>query len=72
MKSFSLHSAIRNITGHFYINGDWRIDAPRAMHFAGTTFHYERRPDGVGFLFSPEIIRCKGPITEPLFLVVRK
>nr|XP_027227919.1 papilin-like [Penaeus vannamei] len=49
--------ALRNTSGHFYLNGDWRIDAPRSFKVPGSpgevarfrrghvvaTFHYERR-----------------------------
>lgn len=60
---------MRNQTGHFYLNGNWRIDFPRARHFAGTTFHYERKATGIE-IFAPEILRALGPTTEPLHIVV--
>lgn len=62
--------AVRNTTGHFYLNGNWRIDFPRARKFAGTTFHYERKNNGGVGIFAPEILRALGPTTEPLFIVV--
>ncbi|XP_066977997.1 papilin isoform X18 [Macrobrachium rosenbergii] len=61
--------AVRNMTGYFYLNGNWRIDFPRAMQFAGTTVHYERKANGGG-LFAPEILRAKGPTTENLIIVM--
>ncbi|CAG0888031.1 unnamed protein product [Darwinula stevensoni] len=63
----SNYFAIRNTTGHYYLNGNWRIDFPRSLKFAGTTFHYERRPTG---FFSPETIRAVGPTTEAIFIVI--
>ncbi|XP_068234682.1 papilin isoform X9 [Palaemon carinicauda] len=61
--------AVRNMTGYFYLNGNWRIDFPRAMQFAGTTVHYERKANGGG-IFAPEILRAKGPTTENLIIVM--
>lgn len=55
------------MTGHYYLNGNWRIDFPREMKFAGATFHYERRPHA---FVAPETIRCLGPITEALYVVL--
>jgi hypothetical protein len=60
-------TAIRNTTGHYYLNGNWRIDFPSALEFAGCTFHYERTPSG---FFSPELIRALGPTVEGVFIVV--
>ncbi|KAK8394131.1 hypothetical protein O3P69_006372 [Scylla paramamosain] len=62
--------AVRNTTGFFYLNGNWRIDFPRAREFAGTTFHYERKVNGGVGIFAPEVIRALGPTTEPLFIVL--
>lgn len=62
--------AVRNTTGHFYLNGNWRIDFPRARQFAGTTFYYERKVNGGVGIFAPEVIRALGPTTEPLFIVL--
>ncbi|XP_023211883.1 papilin-like isoform X2 [Centruroides sculpturatus] len=59
--------AIRNLTGHFYLNGNWRIEFPRSLKFAGTTFHYERKPHGQ---LAPETLRALGPITESVFIVL--
>ena len=68
--SFLFLSGVRNTTGFFYLNGNWRIDFPRAREFAGTTFHYERKVNGGVGIFAPEVIRALGPTTEPLFIVV--
>ncbi|ODM97201.1 Papilin [Orchesella cincta] len=59
--------AIRNTSGHYYLNGNWRIDFPREIHFASTTFHYERKPHT---FFAPETIRSLGPISEAIYVVV--
>ncbi|KAF0312775.1 Papilin [Amphibalanus amphitrite] len=59
--------AMRNISGHYYLNGDWRVSPPSSQQFAGTTFHYGRNK--IGF-FGPEQLRALGPTTEPLYLVL--
>ena len=55
------------MTGHYYLNGNWRIDFPRELKFAGATFHYERKPHA---FLAPETIHCQGPITEALYVVL--
>ena len=60
-------AAIRNVTGHYYLNGNWRIDFPREMKFAGCTFHYERKPHA---FIAPEMISALGPTTEALYVVL--
>ncbi|XP_069951755.1 papilin isoform X1 [Cherax quadricarinatus] len=69
MKFMYFFMAVRNMAGFFFLNGNWRIDFPRARKFAGTIFHYERKADGVG-IFAPEVLRALGPTTEPLFIVL--
>ncbi|ENN71822.1 hypothetical protein YQE_11556, partial [Dendroctonus ponderosae] len=59
--------AVRNTSGHYYLNGNWRIDFPRALDFAGSKFHYERYPQGFA---APDKIYTLGPIDEPLFIVL--
>ncbi|XP_069673465.1 papilin isoform X4 [Periplaneta americana] len=59
--------AIRNVTGHYYLNGNWRIDFPRSLKFAGTIFHYERKPHG---FYAPESVSALGPTTEPIYIVL--
>lgn len=59
--------AIRNTTGHYYLNGNWRIDFPRSLRFAGTIFHYGRDPQGFS---APDMITALGPTTEAIYLVV--
>ncbi|XP_054258197.1 papilin isoform X2 [Macrosteles quadrilineatus] len=59
--------AIRNLTGHYYLNGNWRIDFPRSIRACGTIFHYERKPHG---FFAPEMISALGPTTEPIYIVL--
>lgn len=59
--------AIRNSTPHYYLNGNWRIDFPRKLNFAGTIWHYDRRPQGFA---APDHITCVGPTSEPVYLVL--
>lgn len=58
---------IRNLTGHYYLNGNYRIDFPRPMNFAGSTWTYERKPNGFA---APDRLSCLGPTSEPVYLVV--
>lgn len=64
---YFMFPAIRNLTGHYYLNGNWRIDFPKKNRFVGTMFNYERRSLG---LASPESITALGPITESIYIVV--
>lgn len=59
--------AIRNLTGHYYLNGNYRIDFPRPMLFAGSLWSYERKPNGFA---APDKITCLGPTSEAIYLVV--
>lgn len=59
--------AIRNLTGHYYLNGNWRIDFPRPLTFGGAIWHYDRRPQGFA---APDHITCIGPTQEPVYLVL--
>uniref|UniRef100_A0A182PGJ0 Papilin n=1 Tax=Anopheles epiroticus TaxID=199890 RepID=A0A182PGJ0_9DIPT len=59
--------AIRNLTGFYHLNGNYRIDFPRTMHFAGSDWHYERRPQGFA---APDRLTCLGPTTESVYLVL--
>ncbi|KAL7022058.1 hypothetical protein ACKWTF_012113 [Chironomus riparius] len=59
--------AIRNLTGHYYLNGNYRIDFPRPMPFAGSLWTYERKPNGFA---APDRITCLGPTTEAVYLVL--
>lgn len=58
---------MRNTTGHYYLNGNWRIDFPRTLEFSGCRFHYERELEGLSKI---DKLRCLGPIDEPLFIVL--
>lgn len=60
-------SAIRNREGHYYLNGNWRIDFPQAFTFAGCIWHYERTPQGFA---APDSITCIGPTSEAVYLAV--
>ena len=67
--------ALRNSSGHYFLNGNWRIDYPQKMDICGTTFHYERKyknskAKGPLTLFAPENIRALGPTTCSLYVVV--
>uniref|UniRef100_A0A182JSY1 Papilin n=1 Tax=Anopheles christyi TaxID=43041 RepID=A0A182JSY1_9DIPT len=59
--------AIRNLTGFYHLNGNYRIDFPRTIHFAGCDWHYERRPQGFA---APDRLTCLGPTTESVYLVL--
>ncbi|XP_022240200.1 papilin-like [Limulus polyphemus] len=59
--------ALRNLTGHYYLNGDWRINTPGNYPIGGTIFRYTRRSDG---LSSVERMEASGPTTESLVIVL--
>ena len=75
MKASNNYLALRNSSGHYFLNGNWRIDYPQRMDICGTTFHYERKyknskAKGPLTLFAPENIRALGPTTCSLYVVV--
>lgn len=35
VKASNNYLALRNTTGHYYLNGDWRIDYPQQLQAAG-------------------------------------
>lgn len=55
--------AIRSMAGEYYLNGNWKIEFPRELFFAGTSFRYDRRPHAHS---DPEVIRSPGPTSLPL------
>ncbi|GIX76837.1 papilin, partial [Caerostris extrusa] len=59
--------AIRNSSGYYYLNGNWQIEFPRTLKFAGSHFYYERVPRGY---VGQESIEAPGPITEPIFITL--
>ncbi|XP_030369297.1 papilin isoform X5 [Scaptodrosophila lebanonensis] len=59
--------ACRNLTGHYYLNGNWRIDFPRPMYYAGCWWNYQRKPTGFA---APDQLTCSGPISESLYVVM--
>lgn len=59
--------AVRNSSGHYHLNGNWRIDLPRTLNFAGALWHYDRKPQGFA---APDHITCHGPTSEPVYLVL--
>ncbi|KAH8381906.1 hypothetical protein KR009_000904, partial [Drosophila setifemur] len=63
----SNYLACRNHSGHYYLNGDWRIDFPRPMFFADSWWNYERKPMGFA---APDHLTCSGPISESIFIVM--
>ncbi|XP_017001607.2 papilin isoform X1 [Drosophila takahashii] len=63
----SNYLACRNHSGHYYLNGDWRIDFPRPMFFANSWWNYQRKPMGFA---APDQLTCSGPISESLFIVM--
>lgn len=67
VKPSNNYLAIRNLSSHYYLNGNWRIDVPRPMSFAGSIWHYDRRPQGFS---APDHITCHGPTSEAVFLVL--
>ncbi|XP_076354138.1 papilin-like [Tachypleus tridentatus] len=67
IKPTNNYLAVRNMAGHYYLNGNWRIVFPKVLTFAGTVFHYERK--SYGYL-SPEYLWAPGPTTEPVFIVL--
>eukprot|EP00094_Tigriopus_californicus_P005670 TCALIF_05465-PA protein Name:"Similar to Ppn Papilin (Drosophila melanogaster)" AED:0.16 eAED:0.17 QI:0/0/0/0.82/0.81/0.82/34/0/2463 len=78
-KASNNYLAIRNMSGHYFINGNWRVDFPGDYEVAGTTFKYEKKPKGKAStgrtakllsLFAPEHMSALGPIQEPLYVVL--
>lgn len=59
--------AVRNTSNYYHLNGNWRINFPRTIEFAGCKFHYERTPQGFP---APDKLSCLGPTDETLFIVV--
>ncbi|XP_055525400.1 papilin isoform X2 [Wyeomyia smithii] len=59
--------AIRNLTGFYHLNGNYRIDFPRVIPFAGSDWHYERKPQGFA---APDKLTCLGPTSESVYLVL--
>ena len=81
-KASNNYLALRNTTGSYFINGNWRTDFAGQYDFAGTTFFYERKHKGkkgidpdskanrLMSMFAPEQIRALGPTQEGLYVVV--
>lgn len=59
--------SLRNLSGHYYLNGNYFINSPQNMKFAGSLWTYERKPIGI-----PETdkITCLGPINEAIYIEV--
>ena len=75
-KASNNYLAIRNMTGEYFLNGNWRVDFAGDYEAAGTVFYYERTVKGKGrkgrllSMFAPEQLRALGPTTEPIYIVV--
>eukprot|EP00095_Tigriopus_kingsejongensis_P009817 maker-scaffold239_size242058-snap-gene-1.23 protein:Tk09817 transcript:maker-scaffold239_size242058-snap-gene-1.23-mRNA-1 annotation:"GH25513p" len=79
-KASNNYLALRNTSGHYFINGNWRVDFPGDYGVAGTTFNYEKKPKGKSgssgraakllSLFAPEHISALGPTSEPIYVVL--
>lgn len=63
----SNYLAIRSTKGNYYLNGNWKIEFPRSLKFAGTVFHYVRKTSEQ---YGAESLTSTGPINEPLVLVL--
>ncbi|KAF6199683.1 hypothetical protein GE061_005981, partial [Apolygus lucorum] len=59
--------AIRNKDNTFYLNGGWTISNSGVLKFAGTKFHYSRKPFPN---YAPEVVYALGPTTEPLYVAL--
>lgn len=60
-----LNSAIRNATGHYYLNGNFQVLVVSDLHpIAGTIFTYETRSD------KTERLYARGPTKEDLIVQV--
>ncbi|XP_072145613.1 papilin-like [Dermacentor andersoni] len=59
--------AVRNQTGYYYLNGNWRIEFPRSIRFAGTVFHYKRRNHGAN---AAKSLVALGPTLETIVIVL--
>ncbi|XP_003736478.2 papilin isoform X2 [Drosophila pseudoobscura] len=59
--------ACRNLSGHYHLNGNWRIDFPRPMFYADSWWNYQRKPMGFA---APDQLTCPGPISESIFIVM--
>nr|XP_054928901.1 papilin-like [Dermacentor andersoni] len=59
--------AVRNETGYYYLNGNWRIELSRSVRFAGTVFHYELLNHRAN---APESLVALGPTIETIVIVL--
>ncbi|KAK4336726.1 hypothetical protein RND71_043627 [Anisodus tanguticus] len=57
--------AIKSIKGNYYLNGNWKIEFPRSMKFAGTVFNYVRKANAQ---YGAEYLTSTGPTNEPLIV----
>lgn len=63
----SNYLACRNSSGHYYLNGNFRIDFPRPMFYAGCWWIYQRKPAGFA---APDQLTCSGPTTESITIMM--
>ncbi|KAH3784823.1 hypothetical protein DPMN_162894 [Dreissena polymorpha] len=62
--SRSNYLALRNVQGHYFLNGNWKLNSEGVYSISGTKFVY-RRPYN-----SPESLSAEGPILEDLVVEV--
>ncbi|XP_057655869.1 papilin isoform X2 [Diorhabda carinulata] len=67
LASSNNYLAVRNTSGYYYLNGNWMIDFPKSIDFAGTKFKYDRISQEID---APDKISALGPTDESLFIVL--
>lgn len=58
---------MKSISGEYYLNGRWTIEAAQALPVASTVLQYERGVEGDQ---APERLQARGPTSEPLVIEV--
>uniref|UniRef100_A0A915JPK7 Papilin n=1 Tax=Romanomermis culicivorax TaxID=13658 RepID=A0A915JPK7_ROMCU len=67
MKPTNNYLALKNESGNYYLNGNYKIDFPQTLEIAGTLFEYERNRHGTA---GQEKIFSKGPLAEPVVVAL--
>uniref|UniRef100_A0A8C6WAL4 Papilin n=1 Tax=Nannospalax galili TaxID=1026970 RepID=A0A8C6WAL4_NANGA len=57
--------AVKSISGEYYLNGHWTIEAAQALPVASTVLQYQRGAEGD---LAPERLLARGPTSEPLVI----
>ncbi|MBN3278881.1 ATL2 protein, partial [Polyodon spathula] len=65
---WNTHTAVTDLAGSFFFNGDYKVDSPQNFHAAGTIFKY-RRPMDV-YETGIEYIVAQGPIDQAINVLV--